>query len=270
MTLILNEIHILNGLSETFQIAAADRRITRGSKIEKPRRKLFPIPHLNSTVSYFGLASFLKSGKEIYFSEWFPSFISKSYHTKTLEEFSNHLRDTLNVEISLSQRRKFHSGFHLCGYRADGLPEFWHFSNISGMEGPYYKDPVELYGKPTSDFLQRDAIKLFHWDETNPNSATNGTQIYRNGDIRTHAITSEILDAAMNEIMKLPDFNRPSNIEEYADYVKFKFEFISYIYKNWAQKKIISRPIDIIILTENGIKEKKNNKWQLVSAPIRK
>jgi len=262
MTLIINEIHLQKGLAETFQIAAADRRITRGNKIENPRRKLFAIPHLNSTVSYFGLASFIKLGKEIYFSEWFPNFIAKSNHTKSLEEFSNHLRDTLNIEVSLPYRKKYHSGFHLSGYRPDGLPEFWHFSNISGMEGPYYKAPVENYGKPTADFLQRDAIKLFHWDETDPLSANNGTQIYRNGDIRTHAIVSEILDFAMNEIMKLPDFNRPKTIEEYADYVKFKFEFISYIYKFWAQKKIISKPIDIIILTKNGLIEKKNNKWQ--------
>ncbi len=70
----------------------------------------------------------------------------------------------------------------------------------------------------------------------------------------------------MNEILKLPDFNRPKTIEEYADYVRFKFEFISYIYKNWAQKKIISKPIDIIILTKEGLKEKKNNKWHLIKA----
>lgn len=266
MTLVLNEIHIQNGLTQTFQIAAADRRITRGTKIESPKRKLFPIPHLNSTISYFGLASFIKSGKEIYLSDWFPNFIANSHQTKTLEEFSNHLRDTLNSLISLTYRKKYHSGFHLCGYRADGLPEFWHFSNISGMDGPYYKAPVEHYGKPTADFLQRDAIKLFHWDETDPMSAKNGTQIYRNGDIRTHVIASEIIDVAMNEILKLPDFNRPKTIEEYADYVRFKFEFISYIYKNWAQKKIISKPIDIIILTKEGLKEKKNNKWHLIKA----
>lgn len=265
MTLIINEVHLLNGLSESFQIAAADRRITRGTKIEPPRRKLFAIPHLKSTVSYFGLASFLKNGKEIYFSEWFPAFINQSHQTKSLEEFSNQLRDSLNSEISISYRRKYHSGFHLSGYRPDGLPEFWHFSNISGMEGPYYKAPIENYSKPTSDFLQRDAIKIFHWDEINALSAKNGVRIYRNGDIRTHAIASEKLDSFMSEIMTLPDFKKPKNIEEYADYVKFKFEFISHIYKVWASQKIISRPIDIIILTKQGLKEKRNKKWETIT-----
>jgi hypothetical protein len=262
MTLIINEIHVQDGLDVTFQIAAADRRIMRGDKIENPRKKLFPIYHLNATISYFGLASFRKSGKEIYFSDWFPAFIKNSSHTNDLESFANELRDTLNKEIPLAYRRKYHSGFHLSGYRQDGLPEFWHFSNISGMTGPYYNNPVENYAKPTSDFLERDAIKVFHWDEQNPKTAQNKTQIYRNGDIRAHAVVSDILDLAMNEIMKLPDFNRPKDIKEYADYVKFKFEFISYIYKNWAKKKIIAKPIDIIILTKDGLLEKKNNKWQ--------
>jgi hypothetical protein len=225
MTLLINEIHLVDGLKNTFQIAAADRRITRGNKIESPRRKLFPIPHLNSTVSYFGLAAFPKAGKEIYFSDWLPNFISKSHQYKNLEAFSNHLRDTLNMEIPFTYRKKYHSGFHLSGYREDGLPEFWHFSNISGMDGPYYKEPVEHYGKPTSDFLQRDAINLFHWDESDPASAKNGGRVYRNGDIRTHAIVSEILDLAMNEIMKFEDFRRPKSIEDYADYVKFKFVY---------------------------------------------
>jgi hypothetical protein len=267
MTLIINEIHVRDGMADTFQIAAADRRIMKGDKIESPRKKLFPIHYLNATVSYFGLASFTKHGKELYFSEWLPNFIMHSSHIKDLETFANRLRDTLNSEIPSVYRKKYHSGFHLSGYRQDGLPEFWQFSNISGMEGPYYTDPIENYGKPSADFLNRDAIKIFHWDEQDPKLASNGIQIYRNGDIRAHAIVSEILDLALNELMKLPDFNRPKNIQEYADYVKFKFEFISYTYKHWAQKKIIAKPIDIIILTKDGLLEKKNQKWQRTTAP---
>ncbi len=265
MTLIINEIHLLKGLAETFQIAAADRRIMRGNKIESPRKKLFTIPHLNATVSYFGLASFVKSGKEIYLSEWIPNFISKSNDTKNLEEFSNCFRDALNSEIPLRFRKSYCSGFHLSGYRQDGLPEFWHFSNISGMEGPYYNAPVENYGKPGADFLWRDAIEFFHWDGLDPLSAKNGRYVYRNGDVRTHVIAWDILDTPMKEIMNLPDFHKPKSIEEYAEYVKFKFEFISYVYKHWANTKIVAKPIDIVILTKNGLIEKRNNKWQHVS-----
>lgn len=265
MTLILNEIHIQNGLSDTFQIAAADRRITRENKIEPPRKKLFPIKHINSAVSYFGLAAFRKKGKEIYMSDWLPDFIKKSGQESSLELFANALREALNNEIPKSYRRKYHSGFHLCGYKNDGLPEFWYFSNISGMDGPYYKSPVENYAKPTADFLERDAIEKFKWDKINPKSAKNGIQIYRNGDIRTHAIVSEMVDNTMNEILKLPDFNRPKDIKEYAEYVKFKFEYISYIYKKWAQQKIIAKPIDTLILTKKGTLIKKRDKWQYIT-----
>ena len=32
-------------------------------------------------------------------------------------------------------------------------------------------------------------------------------------------------------------------------YVKFKFEFIAYIYKYWAKRPIIGRPIDVWVKT---------------------
>jgi len=261
MTLILNEIHLLNGLKDTFQIAAADRRITRGNNIESPRKKLFAIPFLKATVSYFGLASFTKANKETYLSEWLPQFIRASSHCSSLEQFSFELSETLNNTIPLKIRKENRSGFHLSGYNNISLPEFWHFSNIPGMTGLYYNKPVEKYGVPTSDFLNRDVISHFKYDGINLNSAINGVQTYRNGELITHVMASEELDKAMGKIMEYPNFNRPTTIELYADYVKFKFEIISFIYKNWAKKKIIAKPIDVIIIKRDGLYEKKKGKW---------
>jgi hypothetical protein len=41
------------------------------------------------------------------------------------------------------------------------------------------------------------------------------------------------------------DFRMPHTLSEYRDYVRFKFEFIAYIYKKWARHQIIGRPIDV-------------------------
>jgi hypothetical protein len=266
MTLILNEIHLRHGFSDTFQIAAADRRIIRDGKVENPRRKLFAIPYIKSTVSYYGRASFVNDkGKEVYFSEWLPAFIRDNNNITSLEEFSKALQSALSSTISYEQKIDSPSGFHLSGYsRGDGLPEFWGFSNLTNSmdsEGNY-KKPFKNYGEPTSDFLERDARNPeIHWDGVNPSSAGNALQIYRNGDIRTHVLASEALDFTMKNIMNLSGFKKADTIENYADYVKFKFEFLSYLYKNWARSQIISRPIDVIILTKSGLKEKSKGKW---------
>lgn len=260
MTLILNEIHIVDGLKDTFQIAAADRRITFGNKIEASRKKIFAIPYLKSTVSYFGLAAFEKNNKWVYLAEWLPQFIRESIHCQTLEQFSLELSETLNRIIPLRFRKGNISGFHISGYNQDLLPEFWHFSNIPGMNGFSYNKPVDHYGIPTSDFLKRDVFK-FNFDGINLDSAINGSQIYRNGELIAHAMASEELDKAMDKIMEFPNFNRPKTVEDYADYVKFKFEIISYIYKSWAKRKIISRPIDVMIIKKDGLYEKKKDKW---------
>jgi hypothetical protein len=52
MTLVLNEIYLLNGLGKSFIVAAADRRISKpNGTYDSTRRKLFPIPYLNGAVS---------------------------------------------------------------------------------------------------------------------------------------------------------------------------------------------------------------------------
>lgn len=255
MTLIINEIHTKGTLKNSFQIAAADRRITSSTgRYDSTRRKIFPIPYLKATVSYFGLAAYLNQGKWHYFSEWFPNFInSKAGKISTLKEFAFELQKTLNTLVGKTVLARNRSGIHISGYNSNDHPEFWYFSNISGMNEYYYLDPLEKYTEPTSDFLERDAMKdPFLWDQVSENIG-NGTVIYRNGDIRTHALASEEIDEFMDRIFELPDFNNPSNIQEYASYVKFKFEIISMIYKKWTNNPIIAKPIDVYILKKNEI-----------------
>lgn len=251
MSLIVNEIHIQNGFKRSFQIAAADRRITWKGKYDSTRRKIFPIDYLKATISYFGLAAFPHNRRIKYMSEWLPEYIKKSHSLTSLGDFALDLRNTLNSVIDPSTLGSNISGFHLSGFNSNGQPEFWYFSNIDGMEGFRYGSPTSKYANPSSDFLERDALKPpFKWDQEW--SIDNGTQIYRNGDIRTHALASEEVDKVMDQIFMFSDFNRPATLKEYAHYVKFKFEIISFIYKKFTKVPIIARPIDVFII-ENGI-----------------
>jgi hypothetical protein len=249
MTLILNEIHILDGLGKTMLIAAADRRISKlDGSYDSTRRKLFPIPHLRGAISYFGLAYVYPRGKAQYLSEWLPTFISSQSATSDLGAFSRNLRTALHGIMRKDILGKHPSGFHICGYRKDGLPEFWSLMNMGALEGFRHVNFKKEYGEPSPDFLERDARERFGWDGVNPASAKNGILTYRNGDFRGHVAAWEALDKAFSTLIQFPDFKRFTSPKDYGDYVKFKFEVIAYFYKRWATHQIIARPIDVIVL----------------------
>lgn len=249
MTLILNEIHLLDGLNKTMLVAAADRRISKpDGSYEATRRKLFPIPYLSSTISYFGLASVYPRGRMQYLSDWLPNFINTQSQVPDLETFAQNLRDALHRVIPQSTLQEHSSGFHIAGYNSQGLPEFWHLSNIGDIRAFQYVDFKPRYGPPSPDFLGRDAQKNFEWDGSDPSSAHNGVQTYRNGDFRAHVAAWEALDDIFKKLVQFPDFKTPSDPNEYGQWIKFKFEFIAYLYKKWAKKEIIGPPIDVIVM----------------------
>jgi hypothetical protein len=249
MTLVLNEIHMLEGLRKTFIVAAADRRISKSNgSYDSTRRKLFRIPYLNGAVSYFGLAAVYPSGERQYLSEWLPSFIRGQSSAGTLQSFAQYLTESLNNAVPSSVLKNHASGFHICGYDRNGWPDFWYVSNIGAMTGFQQTNLNGRYFAPESHFLERDASKVHGWDRSNPLSAKNGVQTYRNGDYRAHVAAWDLLDQIYGRLTQFPDFRIPSSTEEYARYVKFKFEFIAYLYKEWARQRIIARPIDVLVL----------------------
>lgn len=68
MTLINNEIHILNGAEKAFIISTADRRLTFDEPVPKKDKygsgqKLFIIRHLNATVSFWKTSTSLMAIK---------------------------------------------------------------------------------------------------------------------------------------------------------------------------------------------------------------
>src|SRR5713101_1322012 len=134
MTLITNEIYMLDGFRRTLLVFAADRRITFPDGTHVARRKLFPIRYLDAGISYFGLAEVFPAGKKRYLADWLDNFIRNHSGIKTLKAFAFQLRDDLHTVAPPAVLSTNASGFHICGYNAQGLPEFWYLSNIGGMD----------------------------------------------------------------------------------------------------------------------------------------
>ena len=133
MTLIFNEIHILNGLGTTAIVSAADRLITINGKRDSLRKKILPVPYFRATVSYFGLAAYphpTRSNRWIYFSDWLPNVINQLHGSADLSAFSHSFRAVLNQTIPPALLAQGPSGFHICGYNNQNLPELWYISNI--------------------------------------------------------------------------------------------------------------------------------------------
>jgi hypothetical protein len=252
MTLILNEIHTRDGFNSTFMVAAADRRLLNmNGSYHATRKKLLPIPYLKGAISYFGLAMIPRGNKSLYISDWLRAFIRNNSNCNDIKSFSTKLRDELSRVVPSSSLRQVPSGFHICGYNKNGIPDFWYFSNIRGMQGYQYADLRTEYDAPSSHFLDRDA-KKYGWNGSDKSSVSNNVRIYRNGDLRAHVVAWEILDYILENLAKFPDFKKPTTVQRYGEYVKFKFEIIAYFYKNWARKQIIGRPIDVFVMTKDG------------------
>jgi hypothetical protein len=246
MTLIANEIHMLDGFKRTLLVFAADRRLTYpDGSYAGTRQKLFRIPYLDGGVSYFGLAEVYPKNKKQYLSDWLPDFVNRHAATKSLRDFAFELRDELHSVIPAHILGKTASGFHICGYNSDGLPDFWFLRNIGGIEDFRYTNLQRRYMEPTPDFLGRDA-KAMGWDGKNPASIGNQSYVYRNGDVRAHVFAFQQLDKVLADMLSFPDFKRPKKPE---DGVRFKFEFVAYLYKSFAKRAIIGRPIDAFCLT---------------------
>jgi len=233
-------------------VAAADRRLSnKNGSYGATRKKLFPIPYLKGAISYFGLAVLIFPDKsELYISDWLIAFIRNHAHCNDLASFSTNLRDQLSRVVPSNILKQVHSGFHICGYDSNGIPDFWYFSNIGRMQGYQYTDLRLEYGAPSSHFLDRDA-KEHGWNGYDKSSVSNNVRIYRNGDLRAHVVAWEVLDSILQKLAKFPDFKIPTTEQLYGEYVKFKFEIIAYFYKKRAKTQIIARPIDVIVMTKD-------------------
>src|SRR6266849_6751712 len=111
MTLISNEIHMLDGFKRTLLIFAADRRLTYpDGSYAGTKQKLFRISYLNGGVSYFGLAEVYPKGKKQCLSDWLREFVIRHSGTTSLKDFAFQLRDELHTVIPAGILKKNASG----------------------------------------------------------------------------------------------------------------------------------------------------------------
>ena len=247
MTLVLNEIHGMGPAQQPLMIAAADRRISRlDGSYHSTRRKLFEVPRVAGAISYFGLAAFPERGKEVFLSDWIPQFIRRS-GALSVAAFARELQESLNAVVPGRLLQTHPSGLHVCGFDERGRPDFWFISNIGAMHEFEYRDLRGSYLEAASHFLGR-VDPGFGLDPATGRAPKGHVQIFRNGDIRVHVSASQALDKALAALQRFPDFKVPGTAAEYGAYVRFKFEVIAYIYKKWAQRQIVARPIDVLVL----------------------
>jgi hypothetical protein len=183
------------------------------------------MPRLNAAIGYFGLAQV----NGVPMTDWLGAELRRDRST-SLAQFAATLATRLNNAVPAHHRRQHPSGFHVAGFTPKRRAEFWYVRNIT--------DDRQITGsyEAREDFQGRDAPRL----------PAGEAQIYRNGDLRLHVALWEVLDRALGPLLNHPDFRRVRSMEDYARWVRFKLEVISYVYKEWCRRSIVGRPIDVI------------------------
>lgn len=248
MTLLINEIHAIGSLKTSFILNVADRRLTDKDtgKWHGNHQKIFQIPYLNAGVGYFGVAAVNNTE---YFSSWLPNFINQNVNLETLGQFAHKLRDSLNRTVDKTFLKDRVSGFHICGYNAEHLPEFWIVRNTDCFEGGVYRNfKTEYYCD--EEFLKRDArSSVVGFDGDNSTIAGYVRQYYINGDIRPFHLIWEELDKFLYGMFNFENFSSPKTQAEMEEVARWKLSVIASFYKKFARRKLIGTPIDAFILS---------------------
>lgn len=255
MTLLVNEIHLVEGLRKTVLVAIADRRITKGRGVYVGSYpKLFDIPYLKGAVSFMGFADSPVGARLTRMWDFLPSFVRKNTDAKTLGEFARRLKVELEGIVPAARLKAYPSAFHICGYDDSGLPDYWWLTNIRKMDGPFPLEWESDYKTPGSNFLGRDA-KALGWDGADPLSIRSPwIQTYRGGDFRVHAVASSLIDSMFKGLEALDDYKRPRTPMDYKKLALFKFNLLGRIHKEWLRGPVVGDKVDVIIRTSsNGV-----------------
>jgi hypothetical protein len=221
-------------------VFAADRRITLGGRRHAERRKVFRVPGKRAGIGYFGLAHLLSGGRQRYMDVWLSDFLQANSTLATLSDLTGALAGELNRVVPVATRRRHISGFHLAGLNQAGQPEFWFVRNLAD-------DRTTVVGNYAAreDFQRRDRAQL-------PFGAI---QIYRNGDIRAHAVVWEHIDNSFGRLLGAPDFDRGVGPVAHMRWVQFKLEVIAHFYQRFCNTSIIGKPVDAVVISPTGVRQ---------------
>ena len=239
MTILVNELHFGNGITDATLVQVADRRITINGRYHSTRRKIFEIPYLKASVGYFGLA---QTNKNNFFSSLVPNIIRNGASIQTISDFAEYFMAELNRLVTKQLLIKYASGFHLCGLATDGVPEFYFIRNFDQMNGPFYHGFRDHYYM-SEDFRNRDAIIGENGTIRPLTEINNATFFYVNGDLRSFRFFWDSAGLFVNQISSDQSFMRPSTLSELA---KWKLEALSSFYRAFSKQQIVGKPIDAI------------------------
>jgi len=239
MTIQANELHIGKSITDSTWAHVSDRRISIGGKFHSNRRKTFEIPYLKASIGYFGLAQ--PNGTD-FFSSWVPNAIRHGAGIKDLADFASFFEKRLNRDVSKAFLRKHPSGFHLCGFAADGFPEFYFIRNIESMDGAFYKGFRDSY-YTTEDFRSRDAIRHNDGRARSMKDLKDCIFFYVNGDLRSFWQFWRGATDFINAVSGDPTFK---NIKTVGERARWKLEAFASFYEKHSKSQVIGRPIDLI------------------------
>jgi len=209
-------------------IQASDSNLTNNTGNAGFGQKVFPIPHLNSSLAYSGIYTI--NGQEV--DNWINGFISGSFFTVgSIEEFTSQLTDRLNNEMRDHELSEI-TIIHIAGYsniENNSHAEHWHISNTGLLEDGSYSQ-AEANFHYSNDFNSRLNINqraLLTQFDNNPLNH----QYYINGfppGRISSVVIKRTIDNALNYIWEQPNwqFNRPNNIFEFANIVRLYFDFV--------------------------------------------
>jgi len=224
---------ILTHINKYGIILASDSNLTNNEGNTGFGQKVFPIPHLNSALTYSGNYSI--NGKSI--DLWMTNFITGSFFTcKTIEQFTSELSNRMTSEMRDEEINAV-SIVHVCGYQVYNnisYLEHWHISNGTlSNDGNYSKAINQFhfcndFNTRTVD-QHREILNKLNEDSTYHQFYINGFPPGRMGIMHI----KQVMDKALKEIWNHEEwgFRKPQNIFEVASTLEFYFELVALLFK---------------------------------------
>lgn len=214
-------------------VQASDSNLTTDSGNTGFGQKIFPIPHLNSSLAYSG--TYYIDGRQV--DEWMNEFVTGTFFTaKTIEEFTRQLTERMSREMRPNEIDAV-SIVHVAGFQKfdnQSYLEHWPISN-TGLQGDgNYSKPGTGFSC-LNDFNSRTKKEhrdfLIRMDETSFNHV-----MYINGIPEGRMSYMHIkneMDKVLNDIWNKKgwNFRPPENLFESASIVKLQFDFVSQRFK---------------------------------------
>ena len=231
MTLLTTEIHL--SPTAAYVVFAADQCVLRNGCSQPGQQKVFRIDAIRAGIGFFGLAEIPAALGTQRMDEFLRDFVGGISSRNSLNDVAQTLAKELNrlvpSEWILSER----SGFHLAGFAADGIPEFWYIRNVDDQGQP----TVGRY-EPREEFRR-----------AGHHSRRRTTVIgYRNGDLRAHIVAWKAIDDSLGRLLGHEEFRPVNSADGYREWVKFKMELVASFYARFSRVPLVAPPIDVFVL----------------------